>query len=172
MQRHRRHCSSNTGDAWKKIATFYVPSFFYVFPSFSSTSYLFSLVVFDVLRAFSSTMRRCYFQYFPSFANTHSHSHIYCNKRERLHSDAYRTYTQHYIFCCCRLQIFVCVIFLVDFLFCSVFILCVLLFVFSFFFSDQHVCNDCSIVCNESTSFVIRFGRKIILVRFVVVFLY
>lgn len=129
----------------KKLQLFSCPvallrCFFFIFFIFTNfiRRHIFSrsLVVFDVLHAFSSTMLRCYFQYFPP---------ILCE----LHSQSHDASNERYVLCCCRLQIFVCVIFLVDFLFCSVFfsvfILCVrvLLFVFSYsFFFGQHMCND------------------------------
>lgn len=113
----------------------------------------------------------------PLWMHTHTHILTLTNdihkKRKRLHSDAY---IHSIIFCYCRLQIFVCVIFLVVvfFLILYVFVVCLLIFFcfsFMFFFFFWPTCVQWLKwrLCNESTSFVFRFGCKIILVRFVVV---
>lgn len=126
--------ATQTPDMLKNIRThthcdfFLVPSCF-VDAFFSFSSFLrisFDAVSFlhisvGVLRAFSSTIRRCYFQYTPpSFVNTHIKS-----------ANGYiqtRTYTQTTNF---RLPYFSCWFFSLTFSFCFYFVY-VLLFVFSY----------------------------------------
>lgn len=148
-----------------------MPSFFMLFPRFL-LRHIFFLSLCSMFCALF--LRRCVAAIFnishPLRIHIHTHTYTVTSVNGYIQT---RTVHTHSIRLRCRLQIFVCVIFLVDFLFCFVrFLFCVFCCLSSRFFSDQHVCNDCSIVCNESTTFVIRFGRKIILVRFVVVFLY